>query len=234
MFILVERKDELYNRKIIECSELKRDIIFEKYSINENEIIKLQENQNIILFEKGKILDVKKSEGYYEIKNIDGENEKLDKEWKELYIRNSENENLCVVFINLNVISNNRYRMNGKIKYVDENIKETKKKHIKIEAIYDFKIINPVKLFSKVVGLRNHFMKQELVEKIRGLILNSVENGIHNSCKEYKLDIENLAKSSLLEIKTNDYDLKLLEYGVEITNFKITDFEIINKKFNFF
>ena len=68
-------------------------------------------------------------------------------------------------------------------------------------------------------------------------MLNSIEVGINEISEEYKLDINTLtSKSKELEVKLkqNEYDAKLLEYGVKLTYFDITNFDITKKKFKIF
>ena len=49
------------NLKLIECENLSNDLLFVKYDVSENDLIKLNNNQNIILVEKGKVLDIKEA-----------------------------------------------------------------------------------------------------------------------------------------------------------------------------
>ena len=66
------------NLKLIECENLSNDLLFVKYDVSENDLIKLNNNQNIILVEKGKVLDIKEEKGIYEIKEIQEENNVFD------------------------------------------------------------------------------------------------------------------------------------------------------------
>ena len=109
--------------------------------------------------------------------------------------------------------------------------------YIKLEGFYDFRIEDTLKFLSKVIGLRNHFSKQELIEKIRKYIISSIEKGINEISEEYKLNIDTLVqKSKELEVKLkqNEYDVKLLEYGIKLLYFDVKDFEVSKKKFKFF
>ncbi len=234
MFNLEKYDNKIENEKIILSDELKNDVIFVKYKVNENDVIKIQDNQAVILFEKGKILDIKDNIGKYIIKNT---NKIINEKWQKLTIRNSENEELCVIFLTLSPLTNNKYIFNKPIKYIDwENNKRTKK-YIKLDGRYDFKIENPQIFLSKVIGLRTHFTKQELIEKVRIYILSSIEEGINEICTEYKLDIDTLVKNSKeleIDLQNNKYDEKLLEYGIKLTYFDIENVQTMKRKFNFF
>ena len=205
MFELIDDEAKKNFIKIIQCDELKNDIIFVKYNISENDLINIQDGQCAIMLEKGNILDVESKNGFYVVNRNSKFNKNIDAEWKNLYIRDSENETLCVIFLNLNLITNNKYVLNNSpIKFIDLKTDDFIKKHINLEAIYDFKIKEPSKMLSKVVGLRNHFSKQELIEKIRSLILNHLEKVINETLIEYKFDIDTLINN----FKELDINLK--------------------------
>lgn len=226
-----EKADE--NFKLVECKNLSNDLLFLKYNILENNVVSVKENQNIVLVEKGKVVDLKEEKGTYIIKDVE-EEKGLN---ENLIIRKAENEELCVIFFNRAEIKNNKYIIDNPIKYIDWKNGESEEIYIKLEGNYDFKIDNILNFLSKVIGLRNHFSKQELIEKIRKYINNSIEKGINQISEEYKLDIDTLTqKSKELEInlKQNEYDIKLLEYGIKLLYFDINKFEITKKKFKFF
>ena len=158
-------------------------------------------------------------------------------ELKNVVIRKSENEKLCVLFINVDIIKSNKYIFNDPIKYTNWENGELSEVYIKIEGLYDFKIENPKKFIGQVIGLRSIYTKQELVERIRKYVLSSIEEGINQVSKEYKLDVKDLpeySKKLEIELKQNKYDEKLSEYGVMITYFDITKLEVANKKRKFF
>ena len=221
------------NLKLIECENLSNDLLFVKYDVSENDLIKLNNNQNIILVEKGKVLDIKEEKGIYEIKEIQEENNVFD----ELIIQKAENENLCVIFLNKSEIIHNKYIIDNPIRYIDWKNGESSEIYIKLEGFYDFRIEDTLKFLSKVIGLRNHFSKQELIEKIRKYIISSIEKGINEISEEYKLNIDTLVqKSKELEVKLkqNEYDVKLLEYGIKLLYFDVKKKKNKKKKFKFF
>ena len=232
MYYLTEYEGQ--EKNILEY-KFNNDILFKKYEINNN-IIKLDNNQLVCLIEKGRILDYKDSEGIYIVKN-NNLIEKYDKEWNSFIIRDAEDQKLCVVFFNKNIISKNKYIINDPIKYVNwENGKE-EEIYIKISGTYNFKIIDSAKFLSKAIGLSSIYVKQELIERIREYVLNSIQEGINELSKEYKLDINTLySKSKDLEIKLkqNEYDKKLFEYGIKLTYFDITNLDATKKKNKFF
>lgn len=213
----------------IECNELTNDILIVKYNINVNDVIRIKENQFIGILEKGILLDTKNEKGYYKII----ETEEDSKETKEPSIRKTEKEELCVVFVNNNIIENNRYYIKEPIEYIDWTYQdEPLIVKIKAEGIFCFQIIDPIKfLKNMVIGLRNHYSKQELIEQIRNYIVNSIKKGINEVSNEYKININDICEKSKeveIQLSTNMYDEKLLEKGIKITFFDIEKLEIDN------
>lgn len=235
---LVSLLENKVDKKIIKCNNLSNDMIFMKYDVNIGDIIKVIDNQCIVLIEKGIVYDANDKIGQYIIMNeIIDSNEDIKEKWKDLKIRKSDNDGLCIVFLNKNTIEHNKYNISDPIKYIDWNDGSSKEIYIKIEGYYNFKIEKPKEFLSKVIGLRNHFSKQELIEKIRKYILKSIEEGINEIAREYKLSIDTLPENSKkleIKLKQNEYDKKLLEYGVKLTYFDIEKLEVINKKFKIF
>lgn len=235
---LISLLEKEKDKKIIKCDNLSNDMIFMKYDVIPNDIVEINDSQYAVLIEKGTVYDVQDKAGQYIVMNeiIDTDKDIKD-EWKDLKIRKTEDNGLCVVFLNKNVIEHNKYMINDPIKYVDWKDGSSKEIYIKVEGFYNFKIEDSKKLLSQIIGLRNHFSKQELIERIRRFVVNSIEKGINELSEEYKLDIKTLeTKSKELEIKLkqNEYDAKLLEYGVKITYFDISHLEIAKRKFKIF
>ena len=226
---------KLEDNKIIKCKKLTNDIIFMKYDVKVGDIIDVNGEEFVVLINKGEVYDVKDKCGKYIIIE-EKTDSNIKEQWKDLHIRKTENDEICIIYLNRNIIKHNKYSINDPIKYINFN-KEGSEIYIKLEGYYDFKIENPKMFLSKIIGIRKHFTKQELIEKIRKYILKSIEKGINEISEEYKLNIEDLPeKSKKLEIKLkqNEYDEKLLEYGVKLTYFDINKFEITNKKNKFF
>ena len=235
---LVSLLENKVDKKIIKCNNLSNDMIFMKYDVILGDIIEVSDSQYVVLIEKGIVYDTVDKSGQYIVMNeiIDSDKDIKD-EWKDLKIRKTENNGLCVVFLNKNLIKHNKYIINDPIKYVDWKDGSSKEIYIKVEGFFDFKIEDPKKLLSKIIGIRNHFSKQELIERIRRFVVNSIEKVINELSEEYKLDIKTLeTKSKELEIKVkqNEYDEKLLEYGVKLTYFDISHLEIAKRKFKIF
>lgn len=235
---LISLLEKEKDKKIIKCDNLSNDMIFMKYDVIPDDIVEISDSQYVVLIEKGIVYDVQDKAGQYIVMNeiIDTDKDIKD-EWKDLKIRKTEDNGLCVVFLNKNVIEHNKYMINDPIKYVDWKDGSSKEIYIKVEGFYNFKIEDSKKLLSQIIGLRNHFSKQELIERIRKFVVNSIEKGINELSEEYKLDIKTLeTKSKELEIKLkqNEYDAKLLEYGVKITYFDISHLEIAKRKFKIF
>lgn len=237
MMRLVFIQKEKSNKKVIESKHLGNDTIFKKYNVFEGDIVRIKENEIVLLIKEGKLFDVKEDIGEYYVDNPIVIDKKTVQELKKIKIRKSENEKLCVLFINVGILKNNKYIFNNPIKYVNWRNGESSEIYIKLEGLYDFKIENPKRFISQVIGLRNIYTKQELIERIRNYILNSIEEGINEISKEYKLDVNYLSEYSKnleVKLKQNKYDEKLAEYGVKLTYFDITKLEVTNKKFKFF
>lgn len=233
MFLQKENSD----KKVIESKHLSNDTIFKKYNVSENDIIRIKQNEIVLLIKKGKLLDIKEDVGEYYVDNPIIIDKKTAHELKDVKIRKSENEKLCVLFINVGTLPNNKYIFNDPIQYIDWKNGESSKIYIKLEGLYDFKIENPKKFIGQVIGLRNIYTKQELIERIRKYVLNSIEEGINEISREYKLDVNYLPEHSKkleIKLKQNKYDEKLSEYGVKITYFNITKLEVTKKKFKIF
>ncbi len=224
------------NSKIIKCGKLTNDIIFMKYDVNINDIIEISDCEFVALIDKGQVYDVEDKKGKYIIKDKISKFE-IKEEWKDLHIRKTEEDNLCVIFLNKNEIKDNKYLLElpvKNIKFIENNSKE---KYVYLEGYYDFKIENHKMFFSKIIGIRKHFTKQELIEKIRKYVLKSIEKGINEILLEYNLNIKELPENSKkleLRLKENEYDKKLLEYGVKLTYFDISNLKIVDKKIKFF
>ena len=235
---LVSLLENKVDKKIIKCNNLSNDMIFMKYDVILGDIIEVSDSQYVVLIEKGIVYDTVDKSGQYIVMNeiIDSDKDIKD-EWKDLKIRKTENNGLCVVFLNKNLIKHNKYIINDPIKYVDWKDGSSKEIYIKVEGFFDFKIEDPKKLLSKIIGIRNHFSKQELIERIRRFVVNSIEKGINELSEEYKLDIKTLeteSKELEIKLKQNEYDEKLLEYGVKLTYFDISHLEIAKRKFKIF
>lgn len=224
-------EEMLPNSKIIKCNKLTNDIIFMKYDINIDDIIEINNNEFGALIYKGEVCDTKEENGIYLVKN---EVSKIEEEWQDLHIRKTEEDDLCIVFLNRDEIKGNKFLLEIETKNLNLI---TKEKYVYLEGYYDFKIEHPKMFFSKIIGIRKHFTKQELIEKIRKYVLKSIEKGINDILQEYNLDIKDLPENSKkleLKLKENEYDKKLLEYGVKLINFDISNLEIVDKKIKFF
>lgn len=237
MMKLVFMQEENSNNKVVESKHLGNDTLFKKYNVQEGNIIRIKENEIVLLTKKGMLLDIKEDKGEYLVNDPIIVDKETMKELKNVVIRKSENETLSVLFINVGTIKDNKYIFNDPIKYTNWENGESSDVYIKIEGLYDFKIENPKKFIGQVIGLRNIYTKQELVERIRKYVLSSIEEGINQVSKEYKLDVKDLpeySKKLEIELKQNKYDEKLSEYGVMITYFDINKLEVTKKKSRFF
>lgn len=226
----------LDKNNLIQC-DLNNDTLFKKFEIEIDDYVVLNKNQFLCIINKGKIIDIKDEEGTYILENKITSNNVLNQKWADLVIRDAETEELCVLIINKNTIEKNKYRINDPIKYKNWKNGEETNIYVKLEGFYNFKIVDSYKFLGQMVGLSSYYPKEELIERIRKHVVNSIEIGINEIADEYKLDINTLStKSKELEIKLkqNEYDEKLLKYGVKLTYFDITSFEIAKKKLKIF
>lgn len=230
-------KIQMNNKNFLECNELDNDVLFRRYPIKYNDEILVKENQFVLLIEKGDVLDVEEKSGMYRIEEGSSQKNDFSKIWGNLKIKKSEDTPLSVIFLNRRIIRKNKYFIAEPIKYIEYDKNDEKEYYIKIKGCFDFHIIDPKMFINKVIGLRNHFSKQELIEQIRKYVVSSIEKGIKELSEEYKLDINTIqTKSKELQIKLsqNDSDEKLLEYGIKLNYFDIDEVEIVEKKKNFF
>lgn len=226
----------LNNSNVVRCNKLTNDIIFMKYDVTSEDIVEINNDEFVVLVNKGEVYDTKEEYGFYLIKD-DELRPKIKEEWEDLHIRKTEEDSLCVIFLNKKIIKDNKYLLQIPIKNLEFNESRSKEKYVYLEGHYNFKIENHKKFFSKIIGIRKYFTKQELIEKIRKYVLKSIEKGINDILQEYNLDIKELPenfKKLELKLKENEYDTKLLEYGVKLTYFDISSLEVTDKKIKFF
>lgn len=195
--------DEEYN--IIECQKLDNNILLYKQKLDENQhyVVKLKEKQYAVLFEKGEILDAIKEEGVYTIRNTP--NTAFPEDFAEYITKNNEDK-LCILFFNLNIITGNKFYL--------------KKKHRKEfygEGTFDFQIERPLKFFNKVIQLRNYYSREELLEQIRERISKIVTSVIKEQENAYKIK-EEAINSSVNIFK--EYGIKIVSSDIKNIQFK--------------
>ena len=195
--------DEEYH--MIECQKLDNHILLYKQKLDENEhyVVKLKSKQCAILFEKGQIWDMLKEEGIYTIKMAS--NPLFLQELKDYKIKDNQ-DRLCILFFNLDTITNNKFY-----------IKKKHKNDFYGEGIFDFKIENPLKLFNKVIQVRSYYSKEELLEQIRERISKIVTSVIKEYGKAYILE-EELMNSSLDVFE--EYGIKIVSSNIKNIQFK--------------
>ena len=164
-------------------------------------LVKLKDKQYAIIFEKGKILDLISEEGIFTI--IDVPNTSFPEELMDYQIKD-DNQQLCVIFFNMNVITNNKFY-----------IRKKHKNDFYGEGDFEFKISNPIKLFNKVVEIRTFYSREELLEKIRERISKIVVSVIKEQENEYILD------STAIREKIDIFK----DYGIKIVSCNINDIE---------
>lgn len=199
-FSKILQEDEVYN--IIECTKLDNNILVYRKKIDENaqNLVKLKDKQNAMLFEKGQVLDIVKDEGIYTISNALTLN--FSEDLSDYKIKDNSDK-LCVIFFNMDIIKNNKFY-----------IKKKRKNSLFGEGIFDFQIENPVKLFNKVIQVRNYYSREELIEQIRERISKIVISAIKENSKigqEY-------INASLDVFK--EYGIKIVASDIKNINFK--------------
>jgi len=195
--------DEEY--EIIECINLDNNILLYKQKLDENQhyIVKVKENQNAVLFENGQVLDLVKEEGVYTIKN--GPNTKFPEDLIDYKIKNNSDK-LCVLFFNMNVIKNNKFY-----------IRKKRKNSFYGEGDFCFKVEKPLKLFNKVIVVRNVYSREELLEQIREKISKIVTSVIKEHKDEYIIE-EEYINSSLNIFR--EYGIEILSSDIQNIHFK--------------
>ena len=142
----------------------------------------------------------------------------------------AEEESYGVLFVNVSEIKNNKFYMKNLINYTDWTYEEEPfESKIRVQGIFNFRIIKPENFIKIVIGLRDHYSKPELLEQIRVFILKSIEEGIKELSEIHKVDIKTLVNNiHELKIKVNQnfYDEKLLSKGIKLTFFDIDKFEL--------
>lgn len=205
-FSKIWEDDEEYEK--IECNVLDNNILLAKQCLDKNQhyVIKIKENQSVILFEKGQIYDLVSEEGLYTI--LDGNNT-LSIQDLEDYVVKDNSDPLCLLFFNHNIITNNKF-------YLPKKHREK----FYGEGNFEFQIDNPIKLFNKVIEIRNVYSKEELLEQIRERIAKIATSVIKDIRSEYVIEEENI--NSNIDIFT--------EYGIKITSSDIKNIKF-KKKF---
>lgn len=191
---------------VVECTQLDNNILLYKQKLDENQhyMVKLKSNQYALLFEKGKILDSIKEEGMYAVKFEP--NSSFPEDFCD-YIIKDNNDKLCIIFFNLNIIKGNKFY-----------IKKRYKNNFYGDGSFDFQIENPLKLFNKVIEVRNYYSREELLEQIRERISKIVTSVIKKNKDEYI--IEEVIHSSINVFK---------EYGIQIVSCDIKNIQFKKK-----
>lgn len=188
----------------LEAVKLDNNILMEKQNLDENQhyVVKLKENQSAILFEKGQVYDVVKEEGIYTI-NL-APNSSFPGDLIE-YQQKENQDRLCVIFFNMKPITKNKF-------YIP-------KKHRKSfygEGEFEFQIVNPLKLFNKVVEIRKNYSREELLEQIRERLTKNVITVIKQQKNEYGIKEETMNASvdvfKEYGIKINLTDIKKIQF----------------------
>ncbi len=194
--------DEEY--QIIECTKLDNNILVYKQKLDENQhyLLKLKNNQCAVLFEKGQIYDLVKEEGIYTIKTEP--NSSFPEELNDYKIKNNQDQ-LCILFFNLNIITHNKIYL--KKKFMN---------HFQGEGMFEFQIEQPIKLFNKVIQVRSYYSREELLEQIRERITKIVTLFIKEHPEEYKIK-EEAIRSSINIFK---------EYGIKIVGWNINHIQL--------
>lgn len=202
-FSNVLEDDEEY--KIMECTKLDNNILLYKQKIDENEhyVVKLKENQYAVLFEKGQIWDVIKEEGLYTIKMEP--NTSFPEDLNDYQIKDNE-DGLCVIFFNMAMITGNKFY-----------IKKKHKNDFYGEGTFQFQIEKPLKLFNKVIEVRNYYSREELLEQIREKISKIVTSVIKNQTNAYIIEEESILSS--IDI-FKEYGIKIVSSDVKNIQFK--------------
>lgn len=202
-FSNVLEDDEKY--QILECTKLDNNLLLYKKKIDENEhyIVKLKENQYAVLFEKGQIWDVIKEAGLYTIKTEP--NTSFPEDLTDYQIKDNQDK-LCVIFFNRDIITGNKFYL-----------KKKHKNNFYGEGTFDFQIEKPLKLFNKVIEVRNYYSREELLEQIRERISKIVTSVIKNQTNAYIIE-EEVINSSIDIFK--EYGIRIVASDIKNIQFK--------------
>lgn len=204
-FSKILEDDEEYN--IIECTKLDNNILMYKEKLDENihYLVKLKDKQYAVIFEKGKILDLISEEGVYTILNVP--NTSFPEGLADYQIKDN-NDSLCVIFFNMEVIKRNKFYITKK-----------RKNNFYGEGEFEFKIDNPIKLFNRVIEIRTFYSREELLEKIRERISKIVVSVIKEKEDEYTFD------EAVVQEKINIFK----EYGIKIVSCNFENLKLTTK-----
>lgn len=185
----------------LEAIKLDNNILLEKQFLDENQhyLVKLKENQCAILFEKGQVYDIVKEEGMYSIHL--GPNMSFPEDLLEYQVKENQDK-LCVIFLNRNLITNNKFY-----------IPKKHKNNFYGEGEFEFQIVNPVKLFNKVIEIRSFYSREELLEQVRERISKIAIEVIKRQENEYFINEEIIVSSRNV---LNEYGIKIM--GADIKN----------------
>ena len=202
-FSHVLEDDEEY--KMIKCTKLDNNILLCKQKIDENEhyVVKLKENQYAVLFEKGQIWDVIKEEGLYTIKMEP--NTSFPEDLNDYQVKDNQ-DRLCVLFFNMALITGNKFYL-----------KKKHKNDFYGEGTFNFQIEKPLKLFNKVIEVRNYYSREELLEQIRERISKIVTSVIKNQENAYIIEEESI--NSSIDI-FKEYGIKIVSSDIKNIQFK--------------
>lgn len=220
-------KNAIDKNLLIEVEDLNNDILIRKVLVENKKYLEIKENQYVVFYGKGKIFDIEENVGLYEI--IEGNTNKDLQLW-DFVIQKAENEENGILFLNVSEIKNNKFYIRNPITYTDwtyEN--EPLESKMRLEGVFNFKIIKPENFIKIVIGLRDHYSKPELLEQIRIYILKSIEEGIRELSEVYKIDIKTFVNNIhelKIKVSQNSYDNKLLSKGIKVIFFDIDKIEL--------
>ena len=213
----------IYNlEKVIRVDNLSNDILIRKVVLDNQKYLEISEEQVVVFYENGKIIDVVYKKGIYEISEGDTYRDLIL--WN-FEIQKAEENESGFLFINLAEIVNNKFFIRNPITYTDWSYEEEPfESKVKLEGVFNFKIVAPEKFLRIVIGLRENYSKPELLEQIRIYILKSIEEGTKELSEKFKIDINTLvnkAEEINVKVSQNEYDAKLLSKGIKVTYFDI-------------
>ena len=121
--------------------------------------------------------------GIFEIDFDMQDNSKELEKWQDYDDIKTKDLPLSIVFINLQEIKENKFYFKKPIEYIDwtnlhfdeeKNTEEPLKTAFTGDGKFNFIISNPVLFLSSILGIREHYTKQELIEQIRKIVVNSI------------------------------------------------------------
>lgn len=215
----------------IVCKYADNEMLLKNVEVEEGDVLEVKDKQYLVLSRSGKVLDIGEQPGFYKVSNGTTQNKDVKERWG--FYKNRIQEKHCyyAFFINMSEIVKNESFISEPVIFKDKKL-GTKYFVLKMNSVYNFKIVTPENFMNNVVNLRINYSKQELMEKITRYFVHAIELGMNERAMKdgWSLDkcYENFDEI-MKSIKLNDYSKELVEYGIRLTSMKIDKLEFAKR-----